>query len=1447
MPGGDLSLWSIGAAVVLALLGVAVVAAALVVAWRLGRAAGRGRGRGGGAPAGAVAAAVRLREARVLDRGFAAALGRVRRLLRGPGWRYAASWVLLLGGGRAGRSTLAEAIALGRPIRMPDDPEQAVEGCVWHVFEPGIVLEPAEAVLGRADDPTGLPSPRWRRLLRLLRRHRRERAIDGVVVTVACPGLMAPVPAPETERAGLLRRCLRDLQQELGLRVPVYLVVTKCDAVPGFAAFWRPHAAERGQQMFGWSNDETPQTSFGAHLIRRAFDALADDLNRILLGQAVRDDGIADQAFLFPAEFQTLAGPVGRFADLVFRVDAYQDPHFFRGVWFTGDVPADPDADPVSAPPVASAPWRDPQLAPAGPGAPAVLAAPDPAPADPAASSDPGAPVPAAPAAPEGSPVGVELDPPPPPRVLFATDLFAAKVFREGPLVQPARPGMVARSLPVRLRWAALALLALILALGAWTSYRTVQTSASKAVALFREIVAQDFEFTQQRKLIPPLLEMFSTISDRGLVRPFLPASWFSGIERDVKRGLSEAFSLVLLFPMWPALANRTNTVLKSPDTLPVATTPAEALQAIAGFVDRLGTTAELADQYNRADKDRTDDQLTVEELTALVRALDEVRSGPSALADPTLYADQVTELVQALEEGGQGDPPTLDPTRYADEIVALIRTPTRIDVGPILASDPDLFAEIMKRVNVIGFEPAWFARDAQAVLDRLVDAAAGLVRTGGGAIHRFQTLADQLRTTGTPRGADLLTAADRLGALNRELVAAKAVISAGAFEWRFVNTPEDSPGWRRLIDGIRANPFLGHRAAARTRATLLAEFAAVRIALLAIEVPAVGPLLIADDTADGRLRLAPPVEALAQALPAILAYGVFRARARRPPPPAPALNELLWALEPLDRAVAYETQFVEIEGGPLAQVPTALRPMIREAASQALEGAMLGAVAEAEVLEPRGAGFRRFDNDAALLREARQFGRAAVAFGNILETFKKRGFDRSYATVSDLIRRHALAMLDQADHLVEQTGGWLPVDGFETWDGVLPMNFEGYRVLGDDELDHFLKVRAARVEWLAMEIAKPIVGGLEGDAVPRALRRHPRVVRWRQIIEELERYQASNPASTLAALERFIRVDLAAFEPGACDGPDPAAGGAGDRFDYFFTQLQTVRRLAVARCRRVAGALGQTAFDRIAQDFNASLAGRYPFADGTVAGTLEVSPDAVVAFFERFTPAVEQEIRRGLGRPSADSRATAALRFLDQIAEVRAFMAPLMHASTLAPPAFQVEAAFRVNRAREVGGNQIIAWTLALGDQSLRRGSEATTAAWVPGAPVTLTLRWAKDAPVVPAAVVGPDGRIDADRTLVLSYGGQWGLIRMIQNNRAPAIDLPRLADPEPETLKIGAYTVTVPVPGAPTDLLLPLTGRTEVFVRLSVLAPTPDGATRTVVPLPVFPFAAPRLETAS
>ncbi|WP_431854395.1 type VI secretion protein IcmF/TssM N-terminal domain-containing protein [Azospirillum sp.] len=1307
-------------------------------------------------------AAVRGADVRALNTSFTTTLRAMRGMMPGSGWRYAAPWVLMLGPSGSGKSALASSIGLTRPFDLTVDSELAEQGCAWHVFERGIVLDPAGCVLWGPDgDATGNDGG-WRRLLQLLQRHRPERGLDGVVVTLPAGDLVGPDRLDAValaSRAKQLRRRLRELQQNLGLRLPVYLVVTKCDTVPGFTSFWEPLAVQRRNEVFGWSNPQTLETTFAPHLLNEAFDEIGRELHRTLIGTAVSSGGLSDMAFLFPAEFQKLSAPVARFATALFRLDSYQDPHFFRGLYFTGDGSA---------------------LVAGGRGLPAAYEA---------GAELPVGLAPAPSAAPAAQP-------------LFATELFSEKIFRESRLVRAARRGLVARSRTLRFAQAGVAAAAVVLSLGLWYSYTSLQGTTANIIKPLMMIEKTDAQVHRAREAgqslseglyrdvhgaTAPILNSFKTLSDRALLEPFIPTSWFSTIEADVKHAMAHGFGLVVLYPMRLELIKRWDAIQKKYGPQPQGQAP-EGLAAQARVQAYLGDLDALAadiQQFN-----------TATDLPVLT------------------FSKLVTSLLG-------------------------------INLGEALLSDAGLYRDVMRVAKVKPFDASRNIMPSLQTLARLGQGAVTLVSPDGPIVQRFAAVASALERAELARFGAPDAAGATLVDLNTAIDRVQTVLGNPDLRWLFVAHPENEPHWKDQIQRVRANLFLGETAAQAMLRMATTRIADLRAALLAIRTPGTGPLLVADETDDGLLKLAPAVDGLAAVLPDILKYEFMAdTPVREPVLPSRTSTATLWSPEPLARAMAYYKAFEAMEAGPLTRVPDSLRPMVQALAAQRLQTAMLTSVAQAQVVEQRGQDFRMVADETGLLREVRQFGKASRSLGDILGAFSRRGMDQAYATVSGIVAQHVVSMLEQADRIGDEGAPYLPVDEFKQWDGTLPLNFEGFQVLSDSELAQYLDNTRGRFDWLGTEVAAPLVNFALREQTPNTLRQDPHVLKWQRILIEQQRYKADNPASSLALLERYVRFDLGAVKPDTC--LQQLASGTSAGGDFFQQRRDTLRRMALAQCQRVAVKALSTDYTRLATDFNAMLAGRYPFADYGGADTAEADLDAVVAFLERFGNA-EAAIRRGLGTPQPGTPAAQALAFIDNLAAVKEFLAPFLAATSTAPPAFDVAAEFRVNRPKESGGNQIIEWLVAIGDQQMLRGSGTQAGKWSPGDPVTVTLRWAKDAPVVPVSIVGADGSVQPDRSIGFAYMNRWSLVRLLQVHRAPAADLPKLTDSRPHTLKFSADTTSAPVPGDPGPAKPPVAGKTSVFLRLGLSTPTPDGKGRTTFTLPSFPYGAPRLDTAA
>ena len=269
-------------------------------------------------------------------------------------WRYAMPWVLLLGERGAGKTSFARSAGVLRQPH-PDARYASLQlaDTTWSVLNRGVLIDvdgkvascaPADpAATGAAAEKSAAASAAsWKKLLGGLVDLRPERPIDAVVLTVSAHTLLAGGDGLDAAGADAYRQ-LCEVQDEFEFVLPVYVVVTQCDAVDGFGAFWRAQSADYRAQMFGWSAPASAPNQAPGEWADAAFGTVVDRLRALQLDAAAHPDDDAspadlDGVILFPACLSALRSACARWLGAAFRGTADRPGHLCRGIYFCGDV-----------------------------------------------------------------------------------------------------------------------------------------------------------------------------------------------------------------------------------------------------------------------------------------------------------------------------------------------------------------------------------------------------------------------------------------------------------------------------------------------------------------------------------------------------------------------------------------------------------------------------------------------------------------------------------------------------------------------------------------------------------------------------------------------------------------------------------------------------------------------------------------------------------------------------------------------------------------------------------------------------------------------------------------------------------------------------------------------------------------------------------------------------
>jgi hypothetical protein len=269
------------------------------------------------------------------------ALAMLRRAGKGRNAIYELPWLLVMGRPQGGKTFAIKKSGLSLPVRQ--DWVKGVGGTFtadWFFTNEIIFLDtPGKWV----QDGVGEDGAKhWTELLRLLRKNRGRRPLDGLIVVVPADDLLSKTRDELFDQAAHVREVIDLIHDELKFRFPVYLLVSKTDLVEGFVDFFKGLPANRKHQVFGWSHPD-PNDREAVSSLRKAFRKVLRRMSAYRLEILARTASASAvrRLFFFTEEFRRLEDPLVDFAEALFQPDPYHETPVFRGFYFTSATQGD--------------------------------------------------------------------------------------------------------------------------------------------------------------------------------------------------------------------------------------------------------------------------------------------------------------------------------------------------------------------------------------------------------------------------------------------------------------------------------------------------------------------------------------------------------------------------------------------------------------------------------------------------------------------------------------------------------------------------------------------------------------------------------------------------------------------------------------------------------------------------------------------------------------------------------------------------------------------------------------------------------------------------------------------------------------------------------------------------------------------------------------------------
>lgn len=1250
----------------------------------------------------------------------------------------------------------------------------------WHLFDQGAVVDLALSTVA-PDDPKSQGSRLWEDFLSLARRHRPDRPIDSLVLQVPAALLLrqdAEGLQAITEQAHALHHRLWTVQKHLALRVPVYILISDAQVLPGFAALAGALPQEVSRRMLGWSTTGEATATFQPAWVEAAVAAMASTAMS-MVDEAAATTGATDaQAmFLLPSEIERLRNGLHRLTDELFKDSAYHEPFMLRGMYLCGD----------SSPELQWAQAAAPEgQRPAG---------------DMGAEGVEGS------ASPRSEPALLA------PQPVFLRDLLECKVFPEWGQLRTVK------SQPMRQPGAHLALRLTMFALPAiWivglvTAIVRVDSSVGNhLVALSRIEDNASLQGASGEGRGPggglnlQDLAAILKVEPTRLGSFFMPGSWsvFDGLRERVQDRIDSGIAAGSFDPVVRALtkqmASLTGVALDESSGQLIAGATCTLPYGWRSTIERAGSGG-ITVEDTREFKALLEYVASLERIDQALLAFRRLRDDNSAPnpVDYRLLASSVGVIVPEASE------------RMASVFRRIARQRKDISLPQLEAAAACSFNLAVKELKRELFLENDLVQSEQELN--------GLVAKVDTHSSVTNSLESQVQVW-----------SDMLEVLRQQ----EGLMLPGKGRWMKGSGEGLGVAYEEMLRRVSAVSLLGPALATDTRVQAeeaLQRFRSEWSRSMADYTEELGSLQWSDQ--DNRWMWSAERVGLRTALNTLLNLQFMTVRTPAGYPEIPAQASVAWDKTRLDQALALADARRKVQAEVLPQIPKGFRDEVERLSNAALANSIVDLVARAMILAPRGSPAATFgENERSRLLKVNalltELGAKAEA-ERLAGTLARDSLARLRAVDEALKRSDLYTPTDKGikNWSGERAPYWTAF-GVQDAAGMVAYLAQQYGRL--EMLAREAEPNLAIVEAAAPQ--NPLTQRWQG--ILADLERY-RLKSPNSNLATLEQFLTTGSQD----IDRINCADRLG-KPVARRGADLFTERLFQLQQGLLTRCRELKLTELAdHWGAFSGAFNATLAGRA--PFSSPAPTRSGDNTALPAQRLPADPEDVGQVLRLFEKARRSLLDKAVEAPSGagSTKAQQALaglrRFDEQMERVRAFLMPLFPLEEGTPAGLDLVPEFRASGGAELEGNKIIDWSMTVGSQTLRLRDAPKTLRWEPGTPLTLTLRLAQNSPVVPMADVAQPGMSVQDRTVTYRYADPWALLSFIQRQRE--VDANLRPDPRAPLLKF-EFPLAAAAPEGGKPPTAATEGRARVYLRLTVM---PAGKRQALIWPGLFPPSAP------
>lgn len=263
---------------------------------------------------------------------------------------YKRPWYLIIGEPASGKTHAIRNCGVDMPPEL-EQGQQGVDGTLnmnWWFTDDAIILDTAGRMVFNVNDEEA--KKQWAEFLRILKNCRPHCPINGLMLTIPVTSLLADDEGKIQAKAEKIAAEIARIREQLSVRFPVFIFLTKCDRINGFREFFS--GEQQLEQLVGWNHTASLDDSFKPKDVIQHIDYICNKIesrrmNELLNPSPRIENGNrldeVDALFTFPQTLrETIAPALAKYTETIFKPGRYDrdnkkknDPLFVRGIYFT--------------------------------------------------------------------------------------------------------------------------------------------------------------------------------------------------------------------------------------------------------------------------------------------------------------------------------------------------------------------------------------------------------------------------------------------------------------------------------------------------------------------------------------------------------------------------------------------------------------------------------------------------------------------------------------------------------------------------------------------------------------------------------------------------------------------------------------------------------------------------------------------------------------------------------------------------------------------------------------------------------------------------------------------------------------------------------------------------------------------------------------------------------